>query len=71
MVNRAVAILVCGLYMLPVIGLLAIPLPIGLKWSVVMILLPLALLALACIVMTHVIIFDAVRHIGRRREPNA
>ena len=71
MVYRVLAILVCGLYVLPVIGLVAIPLPVSLKWSVLMILLPVALLALACIVMAHVVIFDAVRHIGRRREPNA
>jgi len=71
MVDRALAILVCGLYMLPVIGLVAVPLPIGLKWSVLMILLPLALLALTCIFIAHVVIFDAVRHVGRRRERNA
>jgi hypothetical protein len=71
MVYRVLALLVCGLYMLPVIGLVAIPLPIGLKWSALMILLPVTLLALACIFIVHVVIFDAVRHIGRRREPNA
>ena len=48
MVYRVLALLVCGLYMLPV-----------------------TLLALACIFIVHVVIFDAVRHIGRRREPNA
>jgi hypothetical protein len=66
MLYRCLEILVAAFYAMPIIGLVALALPVSHLWIAFLVATPILLLSIACVMFAHVCIINAVRGSGRR-----